>query len=109
MAKHSVERQAKIAENIANANTPGYKAQDLEPFSEAYKRSQMSGEITGKKNDFRAESITTQGVGSPNGNTVSLEDQMWRSSSASRDHQTAITIYTKSLAMLRASLSGGNQ
>lgn len=26
-------RQSVLAENIANANTPGYKAQDLEPFA----------------------------------------------------------------------------
>ena len=40
-------------------------------------------------------------------NTVSIEDQMWRSAEASRDHNAATTIYSKALAMLRASVSGG--
>ena len=107
LARHSVERHSVIAENIANANTPGYKAKDLEPFSEAFARNAVNNAAEGAAPKFRTEAIAAKGAASPNGNTVSLEDQMWRGSSAKRDHETAITIYSKALTMLRAGLGGG--
>ncbi|GJL92631.1 FlgB family protein [Hyphococcus sp.] len=108
LARHSVQRHAQIAENIANADTPGFKAKDLEPFSEAYARSQspvMDSQRSGLSQQmFHAETITMEGVASPDGNTVSLEDQMTRSTAAVRDHDTALTVYAKTLSMLRATL-----
>lgn len=109
LARHSVERHATIAENIANADTPGFKAKDLEPFAEAYAKSERASAAEAHhsnfaQNIFSAERIDIEGVASPNGNTVSLEDQMTRSTAAARDHDTAITIYTKALSMLRATL-----
>ncbi len=98
MARHAVQRHSVIAENIANSDTPGFKAKDLEPFSEAFARVQRS-----EAADFRVERITT-GEPSPNGNTVSLEDQMARSAGALRDHETAMTIYSKAMTMLRTSI-----
>ena len=114
LARHSVERHAQIAENIANADTPGFKAKDLEPFAEAYAKSERAAAMQAHQSNFaqsafRAERIDIPGVSSPNGNTVSLEDQMTRSSAAARSHDTAITIYTKALSMLRASLGGGGR
>ena len=105
MARHAVERHTQIAENIANADTPGYKAKDLEAFSETYARSQRTA-FSSNANSFRAERIETPGAASPNGNTVSLEDQMSRSTAATRDHDTALTVYAKTLSMLRTSLGG---
>jgi len=105
MARHAVERHAQVAENIANADTPGYKAKDIEPFAEAYARRERTT-VDGGANAFRSERIQTPGVASPNGNTVSLEDQMSRSAATTRDHDTAITIYSKTLSMLRSSLGG---
>ncbi|WP_425409257.1 FlgB family protein [Hyphococcus sp.] len=106
MARHSVQRHGQIAENIANADTPGFKAKDLEPFAQAYARSERSVVDGASAKAFRAERVETPGVASPNGNTVSLEDQMSRSTQASRDHDTALTIYSKTLSMLRSSLGG---
>ncbi|PQA88867.1 FlgB family protein [Hyphococcus luteus] len=111
LARHSVERHAQIAENIANADTPGFKAKDLEPFSEAYAKAERQTAMQTQGSNFaqtafRAERIDIAGVASPNGNTVSLEDQMTRSTAATRDHDTAITIYSKTLSMLRATLGG---
>lgn len=98
LARHAVRRQALIAENIANADTPGYKAKDLEPFTEAFKRS------GGRADDFRKIDIGGDSTRKPNGNTVSLEDQMQRSAVSARDHDTAMALYGKSLSILRASL-----
>lgn len=107
MARHAAHRHSVIAENIANADTPGYKAKDVEAFAEAYKRSQNRNLDSAADMQFRTETLRT--AESPNGNSVSLEDQMWRSSSTKRDHETAITIYTKALTMLRTSLGGGGR
>ena len=108
LARHSVQRHGQIAENIANADTPGFKAKDLEPFAQAYAKSQraeMEAQRFGfAQQAFRAEEIKTGGVASPDGNTVSLEDQMTRSTAAVRDHETALTVYGKTLSMLRATL-----
>lgn len=108
LAKHSVQRHGQIAENIANADTPGFKAKDLEPFSETYAKSQramMDSQRSSLSHQvFQAENITIEGIASPDGNTVSLEDQMTRSTAAARDHDTALTVYAKTLSMLRATL-----
>jgi flagellar basal-body rod protein FlgB len=108
LARHSVQRHGQIAENIANADTPGFKAKDLEPFSQAYARSQramMNSQRSGlSQQAFHADAIKMEGVASPDGNTVSLEDQMTRSTAAARDHDTALTVYAKTLSMLRATL-----
>jgi flagellar basal-body rod protein FlgB len=100
MARHAAVRHSVIAENVANANTPGYRAKDVEPFSEAYARSIASR----AKEAPSIKEIRTLGIASPNGNTVSIEDQMMRASQATRSHDLASTIYSKSLAMLRAAM-----
>jgi flagellar basal-body rod protein FlgB len=92
MARHAASRQALTAQNIANADTPGYRARDLAPFDAAMAESAP------------ARMIETPGEPSPNGNTVSLEAEMLRSASAARDHDIAVTLYSKSLNLLRAAL-----
>jgi flagellar basal-body rod protein FlgB len=37
MAAHAGQRQALTAQNIAQADTPGYRTQDLSPFAQTYK------------------------------------------------------------------------
>ncbi len=39
-------RQATIASNVANANTPGYKALDVEPFEKVMESTRLSVETT---------------------------------------------------------------
>ncbi len=97
-ARHAAARQAQIAENVANADTPGYRAKDIEPFDTTLARAARDG------GEFRARTTESLGAAAPNGNTVSLEDQMMRAGGAKRDHEFATTIYAKSLAMLRAAL-----
>lgn len=108
LARHSVQRHSLVAENIANADTPGYKAKDLEPFAEAFaksERAQMDARASGfAQQAFQAQKIETGGIASPDGNTVALEDQMTRSNASVRDHETALTVYSKALAMMRATL-----
>ena len=107
MARHAADRHQVLSQNIANADTNGYKAKDLEPFSEAYARMSARGDATGANAapTWRTQTVNAPGVASPNGNTVSLEDQMMRSVEAQQQHEAATVIYKKTLGMLRMSLS----
>lgn len=114
MATHALHRQNLIAENIANADTPGYKARDIRPFSlESHPseaplalRSTRGGHVAG----LTAGSSTVLGSldksaePSPNGNTVSLDREMVKAAELRQQYEMAIGIYRKSMNILRASL-----
>ncbi len=98
LARHGAERHSLIAVNVANADTPGFRARDLESFQQAYRRQQTAPNGA----DARTRAVETLGIASPNGNTVSLEDQMMRAGEAARASDIATTIFAKTIAMLRA-------
>ncbi len=111
LSRHSAERHRVISENIANADTRNYKAKDLESFETAYMRQVKSGTgmASGALNpshnmQWRAYEMASDGAHSPNGNNVSIEDQITRSVKAQADHDAATTIYKKALDILRMSL-----
>lgn len=105
-ARNAAARQATIAVNVANADTPGFRARDVRPFSPedglALHRTRP-GHMAGQA--FAAESRELKDApADPNGNTVDLEDQILRGIEASRRHDRAITIYSNALDMLRAGI-----
>lgn len=103
MTAHSAQRHAVIAENIANADTPDYKAKDVQPFSEIFKAAQTDGSLL----DARAAKVMIADTGdalSPNGNSVSLEDEMMKSSVTMNNHELSLQIYKKSLAMMKIAI-----
>ncbi len=112
MARHAGSRQAVVARNIANADTPGYQSQQISPFKDTY----MAGDV-GQPRVTRAGHMTTSsgaiatpatitatGEPSPNGNTVSLEEELLNSVAVSREHNRALTIYRHTMTVLRTSL-----
>ena len=99
MARHATERQRLIADNIANANTPGFKARDLQPFSEF-----LEAASSGQSAEFQVETIYRPNGAEPNGNTVSIENELMASAEAAGQHETALLLYRKSMDLLRASL-----
>lgn len=110
MAKNASARQAVVAQNIAHADTPGYKARQMLPFAETYDaqdasrmRSTRPGHIM--PGDLDRGTITTSTTGSsPNGNNVSLETEMVNAVNVKREHDRALTIYKHSMDVLRTSL-----
>jgi flagellar basal-body rod protein FlgB len=106
-------RQSVINRNIANANTPGYRAQDVERpdfFSQVEKLTQPV---------FRTDSQHSEGskisspykikenkdaIASPSGNTVSLQEQMISLSNIRLEHQEALSVYRKIQDMFRVAL-----
>ena len=43
LGAHAAQRQRVIATNVANADTPGYRARDLERFSDSYRQGAAIG------------------------------------------------------------------
>lgn len=98
MAKHAALRHETLSRNVVNADTPGYKAQDIEPFD-----AMMAMKNEAKAMPFRTVEMASSDA-SPNGNTVSLEQQVLSASEAQMQHQTALGIYKKTIDLLRMGL-----
>ncbi len=110
MAQHAGARQSVLARNMANADTPGYKARDVAPFAESYggqggfvPRATRPGHFGATAGGYTAE-LRRGGDGQtdPNGNSVSLETEMLKAVDTKRQHDRALAIYKSSLTILRA-------
>ena len=113
MGQHTQSRHIQVARNIANADRPDYKATDLQPFAETYRQGEHSGalRVTNPKHMNSpqwapgiARAVPIEGQSSPNGNSVSLEDQMVRAAEVKRNHDLSLTIYRSGLDLMRTSL-----
>lgn len=113
MARYASERHQVLSQNIANADTSDYRAKDLEPFADAYARfdaAKSSGDQTATSSNGSgsfAKLVDMPGVETPNGNNVSLEEQLVRTGEAQANHETATVLYKKTLDMLRLTLNSG--
>lgn len=111
MARHSGARQAVTAANMANADTPGYRAQSVASFADSHAmastselRATRSGHLTMKTWSSTAKVGMSDAEASPNGNSVSLEQEMINSVEIQREHNRALAIYKHSLDVLRMSM-----
>ncbi|TXH99754.1 MAG: FlgB family protein [Pseudorhodobacter sp.] len=111
MASHAGARMGLVAQNVANADTPGFKAMDLPSFAEAYRaanpdalRQTRAGHLGGLDSQTRATPRRSPGAEAPNGNSVSLEEEMVKAASARQDHEMALAIYRNTSDIIRASL-----
>ncbi|GKY86693.1 FlgB family protein [Sinisalibacter aestuarii] len=115
MATHSAARQAVIAGNVANADTPGYRARDLASFGETF-RANATGALhaTRPGHDLtrpdeparQAQAVHRPNAAAPNGNTVSLEQEMFAAAEAKGEHDRALAIYRSAMTILRSSVGG---
>jgi len=87
-------RQSAVASNVANANTPGYVAVDVEPFEKVLDKTGVKMAAT------QAAHLTGQGTESgfavseqddpsilPSGNSVSLEDELLKAGDIRRQFE----------------------
>lgn len=101
-------RQKVLAENVANATTPGFKPRDLQAPAGA----PASGSVLDRTSPLHlaasagAGDPATRGASRfetrPSGNAVNLEDEMLKVADNQSDYQLAATLYQKSLALLRS-------
>ena len=102
MARHAAEAQKTSAENLARANEPGYKAVEVESFSEFMARTSQQPGNMDLSQGF--EQRLTSGAASPNGNTVSIEEEVFKSAEAVGKHTMALNVYTKSMDLMKLAL-----
>ncbi|PXA82891.1 flagellar biosynthesis protein FlgB [Caulobacter sp. D4A] len=119
------ERQKVVAQNVANADTPGYQPRDLKAYTfQASLDAQATGssyrgggaapvgpvKMLATSSGHMAPATTATPWRSPtgadsettlDGNSVSLEDQMLKMTDARMNYDAAVSFYQRSLAMLR--------
>ncbi len=113
LAEHAAARQAVVARNVAHADTPGYRQRDIPEFAALYRaeagdgamRATRAGHVGSAPTAMRFEPrIAEGGTVAPNGNSVSLEDQILRAAEIRQQHDMALSIYRSGLGVVRASL-----
>ena len=112
MARHAGFKQALTSQNVANADTPGYRARAVKSFAEFVPdpadsfsiKATRAGHIGGF-GKVQVSSVPTRTGGDPNGNSVDLDEQILNSVDAKRQHDRALAVYRASLGMLRSALS----
>ena len=108
------QRQRVLAENVSNADTPGFKPQDLaRPTPEGLASgasaslsmtrtnaahiavSGGSGQFEGKQAGYETR---------PAGNAVNLDDEMMKVANNQMDFQAATSLYSRSLGLLKTAI-----
>jgi len=92
-------RQRVLAQNIANADTPGYRPRDLRPFAEAL--APAGGAAPGSRPDRQVAERA------PNGNAVALDQQALKVADADTAHAFATGLHRRYLGMFRTALGRG--
>ncbi|WP_050900924.1 FlgB family protein [Oceanicola sp. S124] len=110
MTRHAETRQAVVAQNTANSDTPGYRARDVIPFSELVEggapgiglRKTRAAHLNGS--DAGGTAILREdrnGASEPNGNSVSVELEMLKAVAVKRQHDQALAVYRSGLTLMR--------
>jgi flagellar basal-body rod protein FlgB len=113
------QRQTLLAENVANADTPGYAARDLKAPSFADLVSKSGSNLTAARTEFAHVPFKGGGSGgfrpqetadspaSISGNTVSIEEQMMEVTQTAMDYQMTVGVYRKGLSLIQTALGRG--
>ncbi|WP_127753451.1 flagellar basal body rod protein FlgB [Devosia sp. 1566] len=108
-------RQGLLAENVANAETPGYRGRDLAQFEFGAQGPSSSASIVTSATQPTHFSVSSSNGGfgaqrmanfeiTPEGNGVTLEDEMMKVTTNLMDYQAATSLYQKSIKIIRTAL-----
>lgn len=110
------ERQDVLAQNVANADVPGYKARDLGKLDfenmaqiEAHRlslKTTEAGHMSLKKPDadYRADKVRKTYEANPTKNTVVVEEQMMKIAENSMQYQATTNLYKKMSEMFKTAI-----
>lgn len=114
---YDAERQKTLAQNIANIDTPGYRASDLKPLDFANELAAKTSHVpmavtstmhmNGSKPNsanFRTEHSKNTFERTPTGGTVVLEEQMMKVAQNATDYQMTTSLYKKVGNLFRQAL-----
>lgn len=105
-------RQKVLAENVANADTPGFRPHDLkEPGFQSTGPEMVRATLTnarhlalpGGADGFDGRNASRFET-TPSGNGVALEDEMMKVAQNQADYQMATMLYSKSLQLLKTAV-----
>jgi flagellar basal-body rod protein FlgB len=112
------QRQRVLAENLANADTPGFRPRDLVPFAERLSTvvREPAAPLTatdkrhlavegGAAAEARSRRQRTVYETTPSGNAVVLEEQMAKVHDTATTHRLATQLYRKYLGLVRIAVS----
>ena len=110
--RSQANRLRHISENIANADTPGYRPSDAVPFRQLLSRNRpQAAMVTTDARHImpaRAGALVVQdrqlAERTPNGNAVSLDDQAIRVAETDQAHALAMGLHRKYIGLFRAAL-----
>ena len=115
------QRQDVLTQNVANVDTPGFTARDLKPidFAEELRHTasplRAAGQlVTTDPHHIAISSSTGSGAfqdyqvrdaeANPNGNSVSLEQEMIKVSDTEAQFQAATNLYAKTMSMMKTAI-----
>lgn len=111
------QRQQVLADNIANADTPGYKPKDVEPVDFEKLAQNATRKIALASTNSRHLVSAARATGpfrvsdqqdyyemTPSGNAVVLEEQLMKVSQTVMDHRITAGLYAKHMGMIRMAL-----
>ena len=119
--RHLGQRQAVIADNIANADTPRFKARTLRtpdfgalvdaapgrtPRPTVVLTAAMSALGATSRSSGLAIIDRSVGETKPDGNNVTLEDQLLKMGEIQADYATLTSLYRKQLGLIKSALGG---
>lgn len=122
--QHLAARQQVLAQNIANSETPGYRSRDMEgPDFSDLMRSQGAGGVPSVGRPQVQLTSAMRGLGAiqppgaggvifdtdvvetkPDGNNVTLEDQLLRMGEVQADFTAMTGLYRKQLGLIQAAI-----
>lgn len=111
LASHAGNRLGVIAHNVANADSPGFKAMDVQDFATIYEgndslhmQTTRPGHLTDITRETAGRLIHAGSGMAPNGNDVSLDMQMMKAVETRQSHEMALAVYRSTSGIIRASL-----
>ena len=113
------QREAVLARNVANADTPNYRPFDLKPLDFRSLAERAGGPVrvattdprhlVGTRNppEFAEERQRETFETTPTGNAVVLEEQLMKVGETAMNHRLMTNLYRKHLGMIRTVLGRG--
>lgn len=121
--KHLGTRQRVIAQNVANADTPGYKAMEVQAPSFAGlvdgsgdgRVAAPTVQLSERMVELGAKPLVAGGIipdrdtseVKPDGNNVTLEDQLLKMGQIQSDFATLTSLYRKQMGLMKSALGRG--
>ena len=115
--RYLTQRQTVISRNIANADTPSYKALDIPAFTPTGSAKGPLALARTEPGHLSAPATTAAATvppvesslygEKPNGNTVSLEEQMVKAADVANSFALASAAYSKSISLMKIGIDAG--